>query len=183
MYNFNIREIVNKLKSSTKIFSITEKTKTQLSENNGDIQKSGIKKEIIDDLEYCLDYSNWVISICDVHTHREYGKLEYHIKDEALHIDMIISYQKWTWTKLIQQLVEISHSMWLKWVITATANPFVVSDKPSYRRENTNLEFYYKLWFRAVNDQIHQEIMRYLDEWVEIPISLNINTDLIYIPK
>jgi hypothetical protein len=178
MKSIDFRNIISKIRQSTKLSNITEKTKSQLSKNNVDI-----KKEIIDDLEYCLDYSNWVISICDVHTHREHGKLEYHLKDEALHIDMIISYQKWTWTKLIQQLVEISHSVWLKWVITATANPFVISSRPSYRRENTNLKFYYKLWFRAIDDKIHQEIMRYLDKWEEIPISLNINTDLIYRPK
>jgi len=187
MLSINFHNIITKIKKSAKLQNLTDKTNSQLFQNNSDKSydetKTYIERDTVDNLEYCIDYQNWKISISDLSTHEEVGIMKYRTKNKSLHIDMIISYRAWTWTKLIQKLVEISYSIWKNWLITATANPFVISSRPSYRRENTNLKFYYKLWFRAVDDQIHQQIMWYLDEWVDIPISLNINTDLIYIPK
>lgn len=58
MKSIDFRNIISKIRQSTKLSHLTEKTKSQLSENNEDVPNFGIKNEIIGDLEYCLDYQN-----------------------------------------------------------------------------------------------------------------------------
>ena len=181
------------LNSSTKanrISTILQKIKKQLHKNTTEISQNQPPKLQIEtqrdwsmEYEHTFDDWHWSITIKQIDTGQELWKLKYKLRHDAIEINIIISYMAWTWTKLVQKLVEVSRSKWKNGVLTAVATPFMISDKPSHRKENTNLGFYYKMWFRAKDEKIHQEIMKYLDKWEKIPISLNINTDLIYIPK
>lgn len=184
---------IKNLNSSTKanrISTILQKIKKQLHKNTTEFSQNQPPKPQIEtqrgwgiEYEHTFDDWQWSITIKQSDTGQELWKLKYKLRHDAIEINIIISYRAWTWTKLVQKLVEVSRSKWKNGVLTAVATPFMIPDKPSHRRENTNLRFYYKMWFRAKDEKIHQEIMKYLDNWEEIPISLNINTELIYIPK
>ncbi len=102
--------------------------------------------------------------------------VRFSVKNDSIYIDSLISYKKWSWTKLIKKLVEISESLWKWWHIEATAAFFIKDwsiQKTSYRNQLTNLGFYYKLWFKAKNLQTHKLIQEYIDKWEEIPLELN----------
>ena len=47
----------------------------------------------------------------------------------------------------------------------------------------TNLEFYYKNGFKAVSTEKHNMIEEYINQNKEIPLALNLFTDIEYIPK
>lgn len=186
--NFGINE---KTKHANKISIILDKIKNRLHKNNWELpmevpqddspkSKTEIEKHGNFEFEHTIQKYRWVISIKDSNSWQELWKLKYSIQSDSIEINTIISYQKWAWTKLVQRVIEISKAEWKNWIITAVANPFLISDKRSYRKELTNLGFYYKLWFRAKDEKIHQEILKYLDSWEEMLVSLNINTELIY---
>jgi len=180
----------DKPKKTSKLFGFLDKIKKQLHKNTTEISQNQPPKPQIEiqrdwDMEYehIFDDWQWLITIKQSDTGQELWKLKYKLRHDSIEINIIISYRAWTWTKLVQKLVEVSRLKWKNGVLTAVATPFMISDKPSHRRENTNLRFYYKMWFRAKDEKIHQEIMKYLDNWEEIPISLNINTELTYDPN
>lgn len=189
--NFNSKD---KPKHTNKFSIILDKIKNRLHKNNwelpmedpqDDSPKSQTEIEKYGDFEFehTIQKYRWVISIKDSNSWQELWKLKYSIQSDSIEIDTIISYQKWAWTKLVQRIIELSKAEWKNWIVTAVANPFLVSTRPSYRKELTNLGFYYKLWFRAKDEKIHQKILKYLDSWEEALISLNINTELIYDPN
>ena len=181
----------DKPKHTTKFSIILDKIKNRLHKNNWELpmdvykdnspkSQTEIEKHGDFEFEHTIQKYRWVISIKDSNSWQELWKLKYSIQPNSIEIDTIISYQKWAWTKLVQRIIELSKAEWKNWIITAVANPFLISDKRSYRKELTNLGFYYKLWFRAKDEKIHQEILKYLDSWEEMLVSLNINTELIY---
>jgi len=183
-----------KLKQKSKLSVVLDKIRNKLSKNNlesieQDSQNSFpesqtvIEKHDGFEFEHTFKDYRWVIVIKDSLFDQELWRLKYSLNSDSIEIDTIISYQKWAWTKLVERIIELSKSEWKNWVVTAVANPFLISDRPSYRKEITNLGFYYKLWFRAKDEKVHQEILKYLDNWEELPISLNINTELIYNPN
>lgn len=180
-----------KPKHTNKFSIILDKIKNRLHKNNWELpmevpqddspkSQTEIEKYGNFEFEHTTQKYRWVISLKDSNSWQELWKLKYSIQSDSIEINTIISYQKWAWTKLVQRIIEISKAEWKNWIITAVANPFLISDKRSYRKELTNLGFYYKLWFRAKDEKIHQEILKYLDSWEEMLVSLNINTELIY---
>ena len=184
----------DKLKHTNKFSIILDKIKNRLyknnwelpieiSQNNSPESQTEIEKHGDFEFEHTIQKYHWVISIKDSNSWQELWKLKYSIQSDSIKIDTIISYQKWAWTKLVQRIIELSKAEWKNWVVTAVANPFLVSSRPSYRKELTNLWFYYKLWFRAKDEKVHQEILKSLDSWEEMLISLNINAELIYNPN
>lgn len=189
--NFNNRE---GLRHTNKFSKILDKIRNKLYKNNWESKEQDSPNkfpesqtiiEKHDGLEFERTFKDyrWVIIIRDSLLDQELWRLKYSVNSDSIEIDTIISYQKWAWTKLVEKIIELSKSEWKNWKVTAIANPFLISNKRSYRKEITNLGFYYKLWFRAKDEEIHQEIMEYLDSWEEIPINLNINTELIYNPN
>lgn len=189
--NFNNRE---RLRHTNKFSKILGKIRNKLYKNNWESKEQDsqnkfpeyqtiIEKHDGFEFERTFKDYRWVIIIRDSLLDQELWRLKYSINSDSIEIDTIISYQKWAWTKLVEKIIELSNSEWKNWKVTAIANPFLISNRRSYRNEITNLGFYYKLWFRAKNEEIHQEIMKYLDSWKDIPINLNINTELIYNPK
>lgn len=184
----------DKLKHTNKFSIILDKIKNRLYKNNWELPteatqdnfpkyQTEIEKHGNFEFEHTIQKYRWVMSIKDSVSWQELWKLKYNIKHDSIEIDTIISYQKWVWTKLVKRIIELSKAKWKNWVVTAIANPFLISDRPSYRKELTNLGFYYKLWFRAKDEKIHQEILKYLDSWEDMPVSLNVNAELIYNPN
>lgn len=177
-------------KITSKLPRFLQKIKNQLHNNNVNIPQKIVPVSQTEiqkywNLEYVhkfTDYSGSLI-IRDTNTSQELWKLSYRTQNDSIEICIIISYKEWTWTKLVQRLAKLSKIKWKNGVLIALANPFVVSDKQSYRKELTNLWFYYKQGFRAKDEKIHQEIKKYLDSGEEIPISLNVNVELIYNPN
>ncbi|MFI3301462.1 MAG: GNAT family N-acetyltransferase, partial [Candidatus Gastranaerophilales bacterium] len=76
---------------------------------------------------------------------------------------------------LIDELVKASHEIGCGGRLIASASPL--------RGTQSNLGFYYKLGFEAVNPQKHAQIQDCIQNGKEIPLALNVFTDIEYNPK
>lgn len=97
---------------------------------------------------------------------------------KALHFEGLVSNVEGVGigTKLIQELVKISEARGFEGRLIATAS--------SMRADKlTNLGFYYKLGFKATDPQKHAAILDYIKNNKEIPLDLNHNTEIVFIPK
>ncbi len=81
-------------------------------------------------------------------------------------------------TKLLKQLEKISNDKGFGGRLIATASPM-----KGLNGKLTNLEFYYKNGFKAVSTEKHNMIEEYINQNKEIPLALNLFTDIEYIPK
>ena len=81
-------------------------------------------------------------------------------------------------TKLIKELEEISNTHGFGGRLIATASPM-----KGLNGKLTNIEFYYKQGFKAVSPEKHNMIEEYINQNKEIPLTLNLFTDIEYIPK
>jgi len=129
------------------------------------------------DLSYQKRLYSWTLVLKEWWINK--WELNFSIRDNCIYIDGLVSFEKWSWTQLMKKLVEISESLWKWWHIEATASPYVnQSWQQSYREQKTNLWFYYKLWFKAKDPEIHKQIQEYINRWEEIPLRLNALTDI-----
>lgn len=80
-------------------------------------------------------------------------------------------------TKLIQELVQKSKELGADGRLVAQASP-----AKAVNGKVTNLGFYYKLGFKAVDEQKNAKIEEYINNGKEIPLELNVFTD-IYLTK
>ena len=76
-------------------------------------------------------------------------------------------------SKLIQELVKLSNELGAEGRVVATASPMMSPDG-----KLTNMGFYYKLGFKATDATKDAEIRKLLGEGKEIPVSLNVFTDI-----
>ena len=81
-------------------------------------------------------------------------------------------------SQLIQELVKLSKELGAEGRLIATASPMLSTDG-----KLTNLGFYYKLGFKATDATKDAEIRKLLAEGKEIPLSLNIFTDIELTPE
>ena len=81
-------------------------------------------------------------------------------------------------TKLIKELEKISNAHGFGGRLIATASPM-----KGLNGKLTNIEFYYKQGFKAVSPEKHVMIEEYLKQNKEIPLALNLFTDIEYIPN
>ena len=81
-------------------------------------------------------------------------------------------------SKLIQELVKLSNELGAEGRVVATASPMMSPDG-----KLTNMGFYYKLGFKATDATKDAEIRKLLAEGKEIPISLNVFTDIELTPE
>lgn len=81
-------------------------------------------------------------------------------------------------TKLIDELVKMSKAKGCEGRLLATASPM-----KGVNGKLTNLEFYYKKGFKAVSPEKHSMIEECIQQNKEIPLSLNLFTEIEYIPK
>ena len=81
-------------------------------------------------------------------------------------------------SKLIQELVKLSNELGAEGRVVATASPMMSPDG-----KLTNMGFYYKLGFKATDATKDAEIRQLLAEGKEIPISLNVFTDIELTPE
>lgn len=78
-------------------------------------------------------------------------------------------------TKLIGELIKKSYELGAEGRIEATASPMM-----SVSGKLTNLGFYYKMGFRAVDPKIDAQIRECIESGNEIPIALNYNVKIEY---
>ncbi len=130
------------------------------------------------ELDYIEKINYWTLKINE--NWISIWEVKFSVKENCIYIDGLISSKKGSWTQLMQKLVEISESLWKWWHIELTASPYIDAGgwQKSYRKWKTNLWFYYKLWFEAKNPEIHKQIQEYIDKWEEIPLKLNIMTEV-----
>ena len=97
----------------------------------------------------------------------------------SLKFDGLNSYQQGSGvgTQLIEELVKLSNSLGAEGRLVATASPLRMVNG-----RFTNLGFYYKMGFRAVDESKHLEIQKLLDEGKEIPLGVNAMTDIYLTP-
>lgn len=76
-------------------------------------------------------------------------------------------------SKLIKELVKLSNELGAEGRVVATASPMM-----SPNGKLTNMGFYYKLGFKATDATKDAEIRKLLAEGKEIPVSLNVFTDI-----
>ena len=81
-------------------------------------------------------------------------------------------------SKLIKELVKLSNELGAEGRVVATASPIM-----SPNGKLTNMGFYYKLGFKATDATKDAEIRKLLAEGKEIPISLNVFTDIELTPE
>lgn len=81
-------------------------------------------------------------------------------------------------TKLIEELVKLSKSHGFEGRLTATASPM-----KGINGKLTNIEFYYKKGFKAVSAEKHAMIEECLRQNKEIPLALNLFTEIEYNPQ
>ena len=82
-------------------------------------------------------------------------------------------------TKLIEQLVQKSKELGAEGRLVAQASP-----KKSVSGKLTNLEFYYKLGFRAADDTKHKQILKCIEQGDEKSLlALNVFTDIYLTPE
>ena len=81
-------------------------------------------------------------------------------------------------TTLIENLVQKSKELGADGRLVATASPEL-----SVTGKKTNLEFYYKLGFRATDEAKHKQILECIEQGKEIPIVLNLWTDIYMTPE
>ena len=81
-------------------------------------------------------------------------------------------------TTLIENLVQKSKELGADGRLVATASPEL-----SVTGKKTNLEFYYKLGFRAADETKHKQILECIEQGKEIPIVLNLWTDIYMTPE
>ena len=81
-------------------------------------------------------------------------------------------------TKLIKELEKISNAHGFGGRLIATASPM-----KGLNGKLTNIEFYYKQGFKAVSPEKHVMIEECLKQNKEIPLALNLFTDIEYIPN
>lgn len=81
-------------------------------------------------------------------------------------------------TKLIENLVKVSEELGAEGRLLATASP-----SPGRANQLTNLGFYYKLGFEAVDKQKHAQIQDCIKNNKPIPLELNHNTEIVFKPK
>lgn len=81
-------------------------------------------------------------------------------------------------TKLIQELIKISEQLGAEGRLTAYASPMTNKDG-----KVTNIEFYYKLGFRAVDAAKDAEIRSYIEKGEPVPVRLNVFTEIEFKPN
>ena len=81
-------------------------------------------------------------------------------------------------TRLINELIETSKKLGCEGRLIANASPNL-----SVSGKLTNLDFYYKMGFRATNPQKDAKILELFKDKKEIPIILNYDCQIMYIPK
>lgn len=130
------------------------------------------------ELNYIEKINNWTLKIKE--NWRNIWEANFSVKENCVYIDGLISSKKGSGTQLMQKLVEISESLWKWWHIELTASPYIDAGgwQKSYREWKTNLWFYYKLWFEAKNPEIHQQIQEYINRWEDVPLKLNMMTEV-----
>lgn len=79
-------------------------------------------------------------------------------------------------TKLISELIKLSKEMGCEGQLTAQASPSASYGES--KRPLTNMEFYYKLGFRADDEAKDNEIKSYIDKGERVPLRLNVFTNI-----
>lgn len=83
-------------------------------------------------------------------------------------------------TKLISELIKLSKEMGCEGRLTAQASPTSSYNNTAgeSKRALTNMEFYYKLGFRADDEAKDNKIKSYIDKGERVPLSLNVFTEI-----
>ena len=141
---------------------------------SGKLERSPV---IIENLEIVKGQTG-KISILDPNTDKILGSIDYGSatinNEKALKFEALVSHieGKGVGTKLILELINISRKIGANGILIAEPGPFSGSQ---ISRPLTNIPFYYKLGFQAINPDRHNAIKKLLEEKKDIPLGLNIN--------
>lgn len=137
---------------------------------------SGGNFKIIDDV--INEGANGILSLSDK-SGKVVGTVNYDVRElngqKVLHFEGLESklVGQGVGSQLIEELVKKSVELGAGGRLVAQASPM-----KSVSGKLTNLEFYYKLGFRAADDTKHKQILECIEQGKEIPLSLNVFTDI-----
>lgn len=180
-----ITKKIQELKSKTKATStaaerpeVIEKGHI-LDKNTGKVIKVNPEKIKIETNEYGISLNDEFGNVLgSVQTDKELlvnGKTYLHFEGLQSNVDGL-----GIGTKLIQELEKQSVKLGHGGRLIATASP---SPATGCKKPLTNLGFYYKLGFKATDSKIDKQITQCIREGKDIPISLNYDVQIEYIPQ
>ncbi len=119
----------------------------------------------------------WGLSVVNPDTKELLGTVTCWKINNKLKFEGLISHVdgKGVGTKLILELINISKNLGADGILIAGASP---SPGSQIKKPLTNIPFYYKLGFQAMNSDKHNAIKKLLDEKKDIPLGLNVFTDI-----
>lgn len=163
-----------------KLYAISENAKSSakfLLKQMEAVAKSGVKTAEVENIVIIKDNCG-SLSLTDS-SGKTLGSVQYAIKDEGN--KKVLTFEglkadiqgQGIGSRLIEELIKVSKQMGAEGRLYAVASPTQAGNG-----KITNIEFYYKLGFKAVNPEIDAEIKSFTDKGEPVPARLNVFTEI-----